>query len=74
MRFTNAKTKREAVVMALEEFNRRHKMASLTQHLGTFTSLASNREIEEIDLKKSEKQPERKSIRRRGGGTAKSRK
>ena len=36
MRFTKAKTKREAVVRVLEEFNRRKRMAELVRHYGTF--------------------------------------
>lgn len=36
MRFARAKTKREAVVAALEEFNRRHRMAELVKYSATF--------------------------------------
>lgn len=39
MRFTRARTKREAVVTALEDFNRRHRMAALVQHAGTCDAL-----------------------------------
>ena len=35
LRFTRAKTRREAVVTALAEFNRRHRMAELIQYAGT---------------------------------------
>ncbi len=49
MRFTKAKTKREAVVKALEEFNRRQRMAALVQYFGTFESLMTNEEIEALD-------------------------
>jgi len=49
MKFTKAKTKREAVVKALEEFNRRQRMAALTKYLGTFESLMTNEEIEALD-------------------------
>ena len=35
LRFTGAKTKREAVVTALKDFNRRKRMAALTKHFGT---------------------------------------
>jgi len=34
IRISGAKTKREAVVRALEEFNRKHRMARLVQKLG----------------------------------------
>jgi hypothetical protein len=55
MKFTGAKTKREAVVTAVEDFNRRKKMAELTKYFGTFTSLMTNEEIEGEDLKKMKK-------------------
>ena len=35
MRFLNAKTKREAVVTALREFNQRRRMANLVRFSGT---------------------------------------
>ena len=35
MRFTQATTKREAVVKVLEEFDRRRRMAELVKHTGT---------------------------------------
>jgi len=41
MRFTKAKTKREAIVTAIQEFNRRKRMAELTRHAGTCKDLAS---------------------------------
>jgi Arc/MetJ family transcription regulator len=33
MKFTGAKTKREAVVGAVEDFNRRHRLAALAKRL-----------------------------------------
>ena len=36
MRHSKASTKRDASVGALEEYNRRKRMAALTRHLGTF--------------------------------------
>jgi hypothetical protein len=47
MRFTNAKakTKREAIVTAILEFNRRKRMAALTKHAGTCTDLLSIEEL-----------------------------
>jgi Arc/MetJ family transcription regulator len=33
MKFTGAKTKREAVVSAVEDFNRRHRLAALAKRL-----------------------------------------
>ena len=50
MRFTKAKTKREAVVKALEDFNRRRRMAELVKYSGTFSDqFPTNEEIEAID-------------------------
>lgn len=46
IRFTKAKTKREAVNAALAEFNRRMRVEAVLKHLGTFTSIMTNEEIE----------------------------
>ena len=35
IRFTNAKTKREAIVIAVADFNRRIRMAELIKYAGT---------------------------------------
>ena len=53
MRFTKARTKREAVVTILEEFNRRRRMAELVKYSGTFTdTFPTNEEIEAVDAKR----------------------
>ncbi len=50
MRFTKARTKREAVVKILEEFNRRRRMAELVKFAGTFSDrFPTNDEIEAVD-------------------------
>lgn len=49
VKFTRAKTKREAIMTAIEDFNRRRRMAALVRHSGTFRSLVTNDEIEELD-------------------------
>ena len=50
MRFTKAKTKREAVVKILEDFNRRKRMAELVKYAGTFDDrFPTNDEIEAVD-------------------------
>ena len=49
VRFTRAKTKRAAIVTAIEDFNRRRRMAALVGHSGTFHSLPTNDEIEELE-------------------------
>jgi len=36
IRYTGAKIKRDAVVQALRDFNRRHRLAELATMLGTF--------------------------------------
>ena len=48
MAFTHAKSKREAVVTALIEFNRRHRMAALKRHLGTCKDLITVSELEDM--------------------------
>jgi hypothetical protein len=51
MRFTKAKTKREAVVQVLEEFNRRRRMAELVKYAGSFSdSFPTNEAIESVDV------------------------
>ena len=48
MRFAKAKTKREAVVTALADFNRRQRMALLTRHLGTCKDMMTPQELTEL--------------------------
>ncbi len=50
MKFSKAKTKREAILAALEEFNRKRRMAALIKHSGTFTTLMTNDEIEGMEM------------------------
>jgi hypothetical protein len=45
MRFTNAKTKREAIVTAIQEFNRRKRMAELIKHAGACKELSPVEEL-----------------------------
>ncbi len=45
IRFTKAKTKREAIVTAIQEFNRRKRMAELIKHAGTCKDLVSVEEL-----------------------------
>lgn len=64
MRFTKAKTKREAVVRILEEFNRRRRMAELVEYSGTFTdSFPTNDQIEAVDARRDLGQYGRRSRR-----------
>ena len=45
VRFTRAKTKREAVVTAVMEFNRRKRMAALRKHAGVSDTFMSPGEL-----------------------------
>lgn len=45
MKHSKATTKREAIVGALEEYNRRKRMAGLTRHLGTFKQFMTLEEL-----------------------------
>ncbi len=49
MRFTGAKTKREAVVKAIEDYNRQQTVKQLVSSLGSW-DIATNEEIEAGDL------------------------
>jgi len=46
MRFARAKTKREAIVLAMEDFNRRKRMAELIRHAGTCDALITTTELQ----------------------------
>jgi Arc/MetJ family transcription regulator len=45
IRFTRARTKREAVVVALQDFNRRKRMAELVRHAGMCSDLVGVEEL-----------------------------
>lgn len=45
MRFAKASTKREAIVMAIREFNQRRRLSALTRHAGTCDELISVPEL-----------------------------
>ena len=49
VRFTQAKTKRAAIVTAIEDFNQRRRMAALVKHSGTFRALPTNDQIEALE-------------------------
>lgn len=48
MRLTGAKTKKEAVVTAITEFNRRRKLESVLAKLGTFNDVMTEEELREM--------------------------
>jgi Arc/MetJ family transcription regulator len=45
MRHSKARTKRDAVVTAVEYYNRRQRMAALARHLGTCPQLMTPEEL-----------------------------
>jgi hypothetical protein len=49
MRYSRSKTKRNAIVTALDEFNRRHRQAELVKFFGRFDTLPCNDDIEALD-------------------------
>lgn len=55
MRYTRAKTKREAIVTAIADFNRRKRMAELVKYSATSDTLLSNEEIEGLEKKRLRK-------------------
>lgn len=46
MNFTHAKTKREAVLTAIDEYNQKQKMTHLTKMLGTFEDFMDSEDLE----------------------------
>lgn len=52
MKFAKAKTKRAAILAALEEFNRKRHMAALVKYSGTFETLMTNDEIEGMEVER----------------------
>ena len=48
MRFTQATTKREAIVTAIADLNRRRRMAALIEHAGKADSLMSPEELQAL--------------------------
>lgn len=51
MRFTRARTKREAVVIALADFNRRKRMAELVKYAGTGANMMTPEELQALRRK-----------------------
>ncbi len=46
IRFTKAKTKRDAIVGAVADFNRRMRMSELTKYAGTCADLITPQELQ----------------------------
>jgi hypothetical protein len=51
MRFTRARTKREAIVTAIADFNRRRRMAELAKHAGSCPELMTVEELQQLRRK-----------------------
>ncbi len=62
MRFSGAATKRDAIVTATVEFNRRHRAEEFIRVFGTFTSIMSDEEIE-AEQTRQEDEPIRVALR-----------
>ena len=52
IRFTGAATKREAVVTALKDFNRRRRIAALAKHFGRSDTFMTHAEL--VKLRQAE--------------------
>jgi hypothetical protein len=48
MRFTRARTNRDAIVTAIMEFNRRHRIAAVARHAGTLDTLMTAEELHRL--------------------------
>lgn len=49
IKYARAKTKREAIVTAVADYNRRQRMAELTRYSGVSDTLMDNAQIETLD-------------------------
>lgn len=52
LKFTGAKTKTEAVTLAVKEYNRRVRLVKLADKLGTFERFISNEELNRLRSEK----------------------
>ena len=51
MRMSEAKTKKDAIILAMQEYIAKKKMASMSKYLGTFETLISQKELADIRKK-----------------------
>ncbi len=51
MKFAKAKTKRDAIVTAVMEYNRRKRMAELVEYSAVSETFMCNEDLEALDLK-----------------------
>lgn len=52
MRHTRATTKREPIVTAMEDYNRRRRMAKVLRHAGTCGELVKPEELQQLRRKR----------------------
>jgi hypothetical protein len=64
IKYAGVKTKRDAIVRAVVEYNRRQRMAELVKYSGVSDTLMSNPEIEALD--EQDWKPAIRQTRRRG--------
>ena len=48
LKHTGAKTKREAILAAISDFNRRRELQKLSKHLGSFTHFMSQSDLAQM--------------------------
>ena len=48
MKYTKARTKREAVVCAIKDFNRRQRLEQIAKTLGTFKDFMTQEDLEKV--------------------------
>jgi len=65
MRYAKARTKRDAILTALTDYNRRQRMAELVQYSGSSDTFMSNDEIEGLDSQEPRNRKTRKGEGRR---------
>jgi hypothetical protein len=53
MKYAKANTKREAIVTALVDYNRRKRMAELVEYSAVSETFMSNEELEALDARES---------------------
>ena len=61
MKYTKAKTKKEAVVHAIKDFNRRKRLAQLSKVLGTFEDFMTQDELKVMREDKTWKKTKKSS-------------
>lgn len=55
MQASKAKTKREAIVTAIQDYNRRARMAALIRYSGTSETMMSHEDMKALEHKRHEK-------------------